>query len=114
MNIHFKHAAIVVLLSTVIGCGAMSTPEQKGVRAIERLDGFVEMIDGHAFYVSLCETEVSDADLVHLKELTMLNILALDGTEVTDAGLEHIKGLTHLKELEIPKTRISDLGVQHL
>lgn len=35
--------------------------------------------------------DATDADLVHLKELTALHTLALGHTKVTDAGLEQLK-----------------------
>jgi len=40
-------------------------------------------------------TDVTDAGLGHIKELTRLEILQLDSRrDATDAGLEHLKGLT--------------------
>ena len=39
----------------------------------------------------LAGTQVTDAGLVHLKELTSLEALELDNTQVTDAGVEKLK-----------------------
>ncbi len=55
-----------------------------------------------------------DADLVHLKGLTQLKRLDLEGTQVTDAGLVHLKGLTQLEWLDLVGTQITDVGLVHL
>ena len=57
---------------------------------------------------------MSDAGLKHLKGLTQLRLLDLDGTQVSDAGLEHLKGLTQLRDLGLDGTRVSDAGLKHL
>jgi len=57
---------------------------------------------------------VTDEGLVHLKGLTKLERLYLDGTKVTDAGLDHVKGLTSLKMLSLHDTRVTDAGVNGL
>jgi len=59
-------------------------------------------------------TQVSDAGLVHLKELPVLGYLGLAGTRVTDAGLEHLSGLTGLKILWLGDTQVTDEGVKKL
>ena len=40
-----------------------------------------------------------DLRLAHLRRLTRLEYLSLDDTQVTDAGLEHLTGLTQLQKL---------------
>ena len=47
------------------------------------------------------ERKFSDADLVHLKDLTNLRSLSLSSTKVTDTGLVHLKGMTNLKSLHL-------------
>jgi hypothetical protein len=42
-------------------------------------------------YLSLLDSQVSDAGLVHLKNLQGLQILLLNGSKVTDAGLREIR-----------------------
>lgn len=59
-------------------------------------------------------TKVIDAGLEHLKGLTQLQMLTLDGTQVTDAGLEHLKGLVQLQMLDLRDTRVTDEGVKRL
>ena len=46
-------------------------------------------------------SKVSDAGLVHLKELSKLKDLSLAVTKVTDAGLVRLKGLTNLQKLDL-------------
>ena len=58
-------------------------------------------------------TNFTDAGLVHLKELTALQTLKLGNTKITDAGLGHLKGLTNLQTLDPPK-QITDAGLAHL
>jgi serine/threonine protein kinase/Leucine-rich repeat (LRR) protein len=58
--------------------------------------------------------KVEDAGLDHLKGLTNLSYLDLDGAAVTDAGLERLKGLTHLTYLDLGATRVTDAGLGHL
>ncbi|HEY7314984.1 MAG TPA: protein kinase [Gemmataceae bacterium] len=58
--------------------------------------------------------KVEDVGLDHLKGLTNLAYLDLDGTVVTDAGVERLKGLTHLTYLDLGGTRVSDAGLEHL
>jgi hypothetical protein len=47
---------------------------------------------GQLFMSANCEsTQVTDAGLVHLKGLTKLIELALNGTQVTDTGVEELE-----------------------
>ena len=57
---------------------------------------------------------MTDAGLEHLKGLSQLLALHLDGTQVTDAGLEHLKGLTQLQVLNLGNTQVTDAGVKDL
>ena len=57
------------------------------------------------------DTKITDAGLVHLKGLTKLKKLRLDGTQVTDAGLEHLTGLASLSELNLAGTRVTETGM---
>lgn len=55
----------------------------------------------------------TDKDAEHLKWLTELQILWLNGTNITDAGLEYLRALPQLQELYLgPK--ITDAGLEHL
>jgi hypothetical protein len=57
---------------------------------------------------------VTDANLEHLKTLTQLRLLVIEGGQITDAGLEHLKGLTGLRVLSISGTQVTDAGLVHL
>ena len=59
-------------------------------------------------------TKITDAGLVHLKGLTGLGWLNLHATKVTDAGLSHLKGLTGLQRLWLSRTNITDAGLAEL
>lgn len=57
---------------------------------------------------------VTDAGLVHLGQLSELQLLSLDDTQVTDAGLAHLKGLSGLKWLKLTRTRVTDAGIAEI
>ena len=57
---------------------------------------------------------VTDADLVHLKGLTKLEILSFWDKQITDAGLVHLRGMTHLEELVLIDTKVTAEGVKKL
>ncbi len=62
-------------------------------------------------FLSLAETRVGDAGLVHLQSLTSLQELHLDHTEITDAGLKLLATLPNLEILDLKGTRITDDGL---
>ena len=64
--------------------------------------------------LNLNNTQVTDADLEHLKGLTNLVVLRLNNTHVTGRGLEQLKGLTNLKGLVLDNTQVTDAGLEHL
>lgn len=64
--------------------------------------------------LGLSDTQVTDADLVYLKELANLRSLYLSNTRVTDAGLEHLSGMPNLKILDLLFTQVTDAGVKKL
>ena len=65
-------------------------------------------------YLDLMETQITDTGLVHLKNLTNLQSLGLMKTQITDTGLVHLKDLTNLKDLGLMETQITDAGLVHL
>lgn len=64
--------------------------------------------------LNLRGTQVTDAGLEHLRQLTSLRLLWLDDTQVTDAGLENLTGLTNLGWLSLRHDKITDTGLEHL
>ena len=65
-------------------------------------------------YLGFRGTQVTDAGLVHLKELANLRTLDLDKTKTADAGLVHLQGLTNLTHLGFHSTQVTDAGLVHL
>lgn len=59
-------------------------------------------------------TDVDDAGLRHLSELTGLDELDLEGTRITDRGLEHLKCMQNLKRLILVGTGVSENGKESL
>jgi len=62
-------------------------------------------------FLSLAETKVGDAGLVHLTSMKNLQELHLDHTEISDEGLKLLAALPNLEILDLKGTRISDDGL---
>lgn len=59
------------------------------------------------------EGNVTDAGLVHLRELSQLRYLDLRSTRMTDAGLIHLNGMASLEELYLPEgVEVADNGAE--
>ena len=65
-------------------------------------------------FLSLAETRVGDAGLVHLQSLTHLQELHLDHSDITDEGLKLLTTLPNLEILDLKGTRITDAGLVHV
>ena len=57
---------------------------------------------------------VTDADLIHLAELSGLKRLTLESNRVTGTGFEHLRGMSQLETLEIHGHDITDASLAHL
>jgi len=62
-------------------------------------------------FLSLAETRVGDAGLIHLQSLTKLQELHLDHSDITDEGLKLLATLPSLEILDLKGTRITDAGL---
>jgi len=62
-------------------------------------------------FLSLAETRVGDAGLVHLQSLPYLQELHLDHSDITDEGLKILPTLPNLEILDLKGTRITDAGL---
>jgi hypothetical protein len=85
------------------------------IATITKLGGSIG--DGHTrdfIFVDLARTQVTDAALKQLKDLSKLRGLQLGNTQVTDAGLEWLNGLTQLQYVDLRKTEVTDEGVKKL
>jgi hypothetical protein len=97
-----------------------SEAEQKALAQIRQLGGLAMDLaqnDSHVevFYLQSSDTRFSDKNLEPLKDLKgCLVRLNLRGQPVTDAQLVHLKDLTGLTELHLEKTQITDKGLVHL
>jgi len=59
-------------------------------------------------------TNVSDAQIVQLSNLTTLEVLSLNDSQVDDAALAHLGSLTALRKLSLKNTRVTDAGIADL
>jgi hypothetical protein len=65
-------------------------------------------------FLSLAETRVGDAGLVHLQSLTHLQKRHLDHSNITNEGLALLTTLPNLQILALKGTRIIDAGLVHV
>ena len=83
---------VVVLLIGIAGCGGGSSPPAQTananpVAALEKIGATIKRNEqGEVVEVNLRGTKVTDAGLVHLKGLTNLQTLYLDGIIATTEG----------------------------
>ena len=74
-----------------------------------------EQLGNAVSVIFFSSSSITDAGLVHLKDLTKLERLEIQCTQITDAGLEHLKGLTSLEWLGLHYThQITHEGVENL
>ncbi|MCE9552953.1 MAG: hypothetical protein K8T91_06195 [Planctomycetes bacterium] len=140
----FRLRTILILTTIIavwIGWWSYKARQQREVvRVVTRLGGFVTydfMVDqsgqlvanapptiptwldvdyfSNVVRVNLDGTDVTDADLEHLKCLAEMRWLNLFNTKITDAGLENLKGLSKLERLELGSAAyVTDAGLEHL
>ena len=65
-------------------------------------------------WLSINNTEITDAALAHAADLPKLEVLNLDDTGVGDGALEHVGKITTLKRLHLNHTRVSNEGLKQL
>ncbi len=77
--------------------------EKRAIAAIEKLGGEIEVdekqLNKPVIHVYLSLKEISDADLVHLKEFKDLRNVSLAWVNVTDAGVIHLKEIRSVQTL---------------
>ena len=56
----------------------------------------------------------TDADMVQVKKLKWLKMVAIGHTRVTDAGLVHLKELKDLEEIDLGYSLVTDAGLAHV
>ena len=113
---------LLLVLGTTGNAVEPSGPRDAAIDAIITLGGEIRF-DGAAVSgaggggveaVRLDRTGVTDAGLVHLKELTNVKTISLRFTKVTGDGFAHFKGLTNLTSLYLPGSTVRDIGLERL
>ena len=64
--------------------------------------------------LTILKCSVTDAGLVHLRDMPRLRWLGLDDMPIGDAGLAHLAELSELEELRMPRSKVTDAGLQHI
>lgn len=62
-------------------------------------------------YINLSRTRLTDADLADLADLSDIDALDLSDTSISDTGLAHLKCLTRLALLVLDGTAVTPAGV---
>ena len=94
---------------------AQGPDDEKAVAKLNQLGAKLKHgRDGKVKSVSFEGTPVTDADLVHLRNLAALEELDLSGTRITNAGLVHLETLTGLEDLDLSGTQVTNAAVKHL
>ena len=90
--------------------------EREAIAALAKFGSISSGIDVNynAVEIDISSSRITDAGLVHLKELKKLESLRLTDTKITDAGLVHLKGLTKLRYLNLSDTQVTNAGVANL
>jgi len=84
-------------------------------RKLRKLGATVGMdANGKLISVDFEDKPLTDSGLRHLRGLTSVQKIWLNGTKITDAGLAHLTGLSTLKELGLFQTDITDAGLEQL
>ncbi len=105
---------VLRLLGTILEWPRLQTGQKLDLLSTQindrELEALLASLHGLRF-LSLAETKVGDAGLVHLQSLTHLQELHLDHTEITDEGLEVLSSLQNLEILDLKGTKITDDGL---
>jgi len=64
--------------------------------------------------LNLRSTSITDASMVHFKDMIALERLNLQGTNISGTGLVHLKGLKGLRELRLEYAKITNPNIVHL
>jgi hypothetical protein len=105
---------VFLLVCLVAGCGGSMTPEQKQTFAkYQAMGGRVNFKRG-GYELDLTNTQVADADLVHLKKIGNLKTLDLRDTPITDAGLEHLRSIDTLVFVALPRATVTAEAAESL
>jgi hypothetical protein len=78
-------------------------------------DGFDRLSEvRHLYGVNLRDCKLTDETLFHLRDLSLLESICLDGTPITDHGLRHLVRLKNLDHLWLRNTQVTLEGVRKL
>ncbi len=80
------------------------------VKKIAAKGGLV-LWDSKRVMVSFVRGAITDAELCVFQEFVVVDDLDLAGTEVTDAGLEYLTQLSELRHLNVHNTRVTDEAI---
>ncbi len=91
-------------------------PEERAARqAVLDAGGRWELDDdGHVGLVNLGFTNITDAAMEQIRDLTQLRSILLYGTKVTDAGLVHLENMQEMDNLTLASKNFTDGAFPHI
>ena len=113
---------VSIRAATCPHCGLPLNFERMGRDALEaatggplkKLGGEETKANELVVELSFRKTQISDADLEHLKRLPHLESLNIECPQITDRGLSYLQGLTRLVLLGLDTTQVTDIGLPYL
>jgi len=113
-NVNHSAQEVLHLLETILEWPRLQTGQKLDLLSTQisdrELGNLLSSLNDLRF-LSLAETRVGDAGLVHLQTLTHLQELHLDHSDITDEGLKLLTTLPNLEILDLKGTRITDAGL---
>ncbi|MCA9246689.1 MAG: hypothetical protein KDA42_06225, partial [Planctomycetales bacterium] len=113
-----RNLTLAVVFSFLFTTLELHADEASAIQEIEKLGGAVRPIAAKseqrevAFHLG--GTDLTDAGLVHLPQVSHVVWLNLRDTKISDAGLAEVGKLAELTRLHLERTAIGDAGMQHL
>ena len=106
-------AALVLILSGIIGCGSKPAASAGSLAAASGELGARDPTMGT--HIDLTGQQGTDALLAKMQDkLPEAGSLVLHQTDVTGAGLRHLRSATRLRTLDLRETSITDQDLQNL
>ncbi len=88
--------------------------EREALAALEQAGALFRIApSGHAVDVSFADTQIDNATMARIAQLTDLQSLVLTNCKIESGGLKHVRGLKKLKGLRLRGTNVSDAGLVH-
>jgi len=111
-------SALLAAACTWAGADEKKTEQEKAVAAIKQMKGFVEYDrqrpGAPVTKVHLFRGKTAGIGLAPLAKLPEIEWIGLHLSDISEADLEHLKGLTRLRRLGLADIKLSDAGLKRI